>query len=192
MVIELILVFAVTVCLTVIAELKTRTKEISHILAFVSNYGILSGAFISIIQLLITISKYEQLIVSKVLVEETSIIKFVLMIFVSCRPLLIGTGIKVIISGIIWILREDKKVVILEKQSDPYSILSRREKEVARLAAKGYTNAQIAEELYISTETVKRQMSTIFEKLEIESRKQLKESDNQNLTVRINYIIIYV
>lgn len=134
-----------------------------------------SGAFISIIQLLITISRYEQLIVSKVLVEETSIIKFILMIFVSCRPLLIGTGMKVIISGIIWILREDKNVVILEKQSDSFSILSRREKEVARLAAKSYTNARIAEELYISTETVKRHMSTIFEKLGIESRKQLKK-----------------
>ena len=55
--------------------------------------------------------------------------------------MLIGIGIKVIIFGIIWILRED----------------------------------QIAEELYISTETVKRHMSTIFEKLGIESRKQLKE-----------------
>lgn len=76
--------------------------------------------------------------------------------------MLIGTGIKVIISGISWILREDKNVVILEKQSDPFSILSRREKEVARLAGKGYTNARIAEELYISIETVKRQMSTIF------------------------------
>ena len=92
--------------------------------------------------------------------------------------MLIGTGIKVIISGIIWILREDKNVVIPEKQSDPFSILSRREKEVARLAAKGYTNAQIAEELYISTEKVKRHMSTISEKLGIESRRQLKESDN--------------
>lgn len=47
MIIELALVCAITVCLTVIAELRTRTKEISHILAFVSNYGILSGAFIS-------------------------------------------------------------------------------------------------------------------------------------------------
>ena len=173
MVNELALVCAITVFLTVIAELKTRTKEISHILASVSKSGILSGAFVSIIQLIITISKYEQIIVRTIIIEETSIIKFVLMIFISCRPLLIGTGIKVIISGISWILKEDKESTIQDKTSDPFDVLSPREKEVARLAARGYSNAQIADELFISVETVKRHMATIFEKLEIESRRQL-------------------
>ena len=42
------------------------------------------------------------------------------------------------------------------------------------LTAKGYTNAQIAQELYISVDTVKKHMYVIFEKLEIESRKDLK------------------
>ena len=54
-----------------------------------------------------------------------------------------------------------------------FAILSAREKEVARLAARGYSNAQIAEELFISVETVKRHMATIFEKLRIESRREL-------------------
>lgn len=60
--------------------------------------------------------------------------------------------------------------------SSYFSKLSRREAEVERLAAKGYTNAQIAEELFISTETVKRHMATIFEKLDITSRRELSIS----------------
>jgi len=174
MIFEVALVTAITVCLTVIAVSKTRTKEISHILSSVSKSGILSGAFISIIQLIITVSKYESIIVNTVQVEEMSIIKFILMIFISCRPLLIGTGIKVIISGIIWVLKEDKDFKPLEKQKDNFAVLSPREKEVARLAAHGYSNAQIADELFISVETVKRHMATIFEKLGIKSRRELQ------------------
>jgi DNA-binding CsgD family transcriptional regulator len=57
-------------------------------------------------------------------------------------------------------------------------LLSRREIEVARLAAQGLTNAEIAEELYISVVTVKRHLANIFEKTGITSRRELKEIIN--------------
>ena len=48
--------------------------------------------------------------------------------------------------------------------------LSRREQQVADAAARGLTNRQIAAELTISTETVKRHLSTIYGKLEVPGR----------------------
>ena len=68
---------------------------------------------------------------------------------------------------------ENTETIENNKKLD-FSLLSRREKEVANLAAQKYTNAQIAEELFISQETVKRHLSTIFEKLDISSRKDLE------------------
>ena len=52
--------------------------------------------------------------------------------------------------------------------------LTQREAEVARLVYNGLTNYEIASELYISEKTVKKHMSHIFEKLEIEKREQIR------------------
>ncbi len=54
--------------------------------------------------------------------------------------------------------------------------LSRRELEIAGLAAKRLTNREIAVKLHLAEGTVKNQLSRIFDKLEIS-----KESKNKRL-----------
>lgn len=61
--------------------------------------------------------------------------------------------------------------------------LSNRELEVAWLIYRGYTNIQIAEELYISETTVKKHASHIYEKLEVTGRKEYKAYVKSSLTV---------
>lgn len=51
--------------------------------------------------------------------------------------------------------------------------LTRREQEIASMASSGLTNREIAERLYISENTVKSAMKSIFFKLGIESRRKL-------------------
>lgn len=58
---------------------------------------------------------------------------------------------------------------------------SEREREVAWLIYRGYTNLQIAEELYIAETTVKKHASHIYEKAGASGRKELKQSINDRL-----------
>lgn len=51
--------------------------------------------------------------------------------------------------------------------------LTQREKEIIVLVYKGYNNAEIAEELYISQNTVKHHVYNIFKKLNVKSRVEL-------------------
>jgi LuxR family maltose regulon positive regulatory protein len=52
--------------------------------------------------------------------------------------------------------------------------LTKRETDVAKLAAKRYSNKEIAEELFIAESTVKSNLKIIYSKLGINSRNQLK------------------
>lgn len=53
-----------------------------------------------------------------------------------------------------------------------FSELTEREREVLDLIARGYSNAEIADRLYLSPKTVRNHISSVFEKLQVSSRAQ--------------------
>jgi len=73
------------------------------------------------------------------------------------------------------------KIILLEPQPDSICIqaglkhynLSSRQEEIALLAAKGHSNQQIAEMLFITKYTVKDHLKEIFQKIGVQSRCEL-------------------
>ncbi len=55
-----------------------------------------------------------------------------------------------------------------------WSLLTKREKEVANLAARGLSDAEIAHELSIAEKTVGNHLAHIYDKLQIHSRREIK------------------
>jgi two-component system response regulator DegU len=53
--------------------------------------------------------------------------------------------------------------------------LSGREKEIAELVSRGLTNKEIAQELFVSVNTVKTHLRKIFQHLEVSSRRELRD-----------------
>ena len=66
--------------------------------------------------------------------------------------------------------REEKK---MERLTD-------REIEIFKLIAKGYSNEEIAKELFISKHTVKMHISMMFQKLELRNRCELAYMAGKN------------
>lgn len=58
----------------------------------------------------------------------------------------------------------------------PSASLTHRECEVARLAAEGRNNREIADRLHLSGNTVKFRLKSVFQKLDIRSRRDLEET----------------
>ncbi len=59
------------------------------------------------------------------------------------------------------------------EERDSYSALTEREREILKLVAEGYTNNQIAEQLFISPKTVDTHRTHIMDKLNLHSRAEL-------------------
>jgi DNA-binding NarL/FixJ family response regulator len=63
-----------------------------------------------------------------------------------------------------------QEVPIKNKASDNHYHLSDRELDILRSVAKGNTYHLVADQLFISTETVKKHLSNIFKKLQVKNR----------------------
>ena len=51
-------------------------------------------------------------------------------------------------------------------------MLTKREKEVLELLAKGFTRNEIANKLFVSPETIKKHLQNIYKKLKVKNKMQ--------------------
>jgi DNA-binding CsgD family transcriptional regulator len=61
----------------------------------------------------------------------------------------------------------------LERDAEPHTRLTRREREIARLAARGDSSVAIAEQLFLSARTVESHLYKVFTKLGVTKRSEL-------------------
>ena len=71
-----------------------------------------------------------------------------------------------------WNKKEIKNVDISFSSNEPVETLTQREKEVLAMVAKGASNHDIAEKLFLKEVTVKTHMNSIFKKLKVSNRTQ--------------------
>ena len=90
-----------------------------------------------------------------------------------------GASMRTLLDTVRSVARGDEENVIVSvpreslrrtEEDDPEGGLTRREQEVLLLAARGLGNRRIGEDLHLSTATVKRHLSNVYDKLGVHSR----------------------
>ena len=153
----------------VIFLMKLFAQDKTKLLEKTASCALIAGSLVTVIKLLVLVSSFEHMGLPA---TEIPLPQFLIKIFVNLRPLFFGIFVRLILMPF-----EKRSMPADANTPAPLSqtadLLSRRELEVAKLAAKGWTNTQIADQLFISVATVKRHLATIFEKLNINSRREL-------------------
>ena len=81
---------------------------------------------------------------------------------------------------------QDSELVAFDRISQRRGLLSPREREVALLAIKGFTNKSIARQLKVTEGTVKLHLHRTYQKLGIKSRFALVALANDIFAIRDN------
>ncbi|GIC79288.1 LuxR C-terminal-related transcriptional regulator [Moritella sp. F3] len=91
---------------------------------------------------------------------------------------LMSKGMQKILDGELWLSRDITTSIITVHRKDKYftssviAELTRREEEIMKLLTLGASNSQIAEQLFVSENTVKTHLHNVFKKIKVRSRLQ--------------------
>ncbi len=162
---EIILVLAGCLLLTIPYILEKKGKVLLEI---AGNNSMISAYLVAFV---LIIGRTGQMEPGKAVLQD---------ILLCLRPVLYGFAFMILMKS------PEKKVTELqrmepeEKQNshivEQYEFgLTKRETEIVKLVLAGLSNREIGEQLYIAESTVKKHMSNIFEKLEVQNREQLKQ-----------------